>query len=252
MNILIVDDNQGMVRTTALILEHHGYNVSTAISGEQAIDTVKQQEFDFILMDIKMPVMNGVEAFRRIKDIQPTVVVVMMTAYAVEDLIREAIDEGAYGVLYKPLDIEYMISLIETSQREKSDALILVVDDDPDFCDLIKDILEKHQYEIKTAHSGEEAIDLAHENAYDVILIDVKLPTINGLETYLAIRGIDPQVVVIMMTGFRLEMQELIDQALDENALTCLYKPFEMDNLLELLDEVKVRQNPDANPPIVV
>jgi len=70
-------------------------------------------DFDVILMDIKMPGMNGVETLKEIKMIRPDVTVVMMTAYAVEDLIKEAQREGAYGVLHKPLDVEKMIGLIE-------------------------------------------------------------------------------------------------------------------------------------------
>jgi DNA-binding NtrC family response regulator len=193
-------------------------------------------------MDIKMPVMNGVDAFRQIKKIQPGITVVMMTAYAVEDLIQDALNEGAYGILYKPLDIENMLSLIETTKAKESDALILVVDDDPEFCNLIQNVLEKHQYGIKTVQSGEEAIDLARDNSYDVILIDVKLPTLNGLETYLRIRDLDPDVIVILMTAFRFETEDLVQQALSSSAYACLYKPFDMNELLDLLAEVKKRK----------
>lgn len=241
MEILIVDDNQGMVRTTSLILKHHGYNVTMAVSGEDAVELAKHKRFDFILMDIKMPIMNGVEAFRQIKQIQPDATVVMMTAYAVEDLIREALDEGAYGILYKPLDIDYMLSLIETAYTTHDNALILVVDDDPQFCKLIRDILERKEFDIMVANSGEEAINLAGSTSYDAILIDVKLPTINGLETYMAIREIDPEIVAIMMTAYRFEVEELIEQAITQNIYACLYKPFAMEDLLELLKEVTKR-----------
>ena len=64
-------------------------------------------------MDIKMPMMNGVEAYRRIKKISPDSVVFMMTAHTVKELVREALEEGAYSILYKPLDIEKTIKLVK-------------------------------------------------------------------------------------------------------------------------------------------
>jgi DNA-binding NtrC family response regulator len=70
-------------------------------------------------MDIKMPLMDGVETYKRIKAIHPEVAVIMMTAYAVEDLVAEALKEGARGVIYKPLDFERTVGLIEETRRER-------------------------------------------------------------------------------------------------------------------------------------
>ncbi len=75
-----------------------------------------ERPFDTVFMDIKMPSMDGVAAYRGIKRIRPGAVVVMMTAYAVDDLVDEALQEGAYGILYKPLDIERVIAVIERAQ----------------------------------------------------------------------------------------------------------------------------------------
>jgi len=70
----------------------------------------------------------------------------------------------------------------------------------------------------------------------------MKLPTINGLETYLAIKEINPEAVVIMMTAYRPEVTELVEEALDSNAYTCLYKPLDMEELVRLVDEIRERQ----------
>ncbi|MCK5587590.1 MAG: response regulator, partial [Candidatus Lokiarchaeota archaeon] len=77
-----------------------------------------------IFMDIKMPLMNGVDTYKRIKKIRPDTVVMMMTAYAVEDLVQEALKEGAYGVLYKPLDIENVLTLIKRVGGDSSRSLL--------------------------------------------------------------------------------------------------------------------------------
>ena len=120
-SILIVDDNTSLFRTMSLILRHKGYAVSTAGDGPEAIEGVKERPFDIIFMDIKMVPMDGVETYKRIKEVQPDAVVVMMTAYAVEDLVAEALKEGAYGVVYKPLDMAKVLRLVaEIQERERT------------------------------------------------------------------------------------------------------------------------------------
>lgn len=111
--ILVVDDNVSQCKTMSFILERKGCIVAIAENGLKAIEIAKKNPFDIIFMDIKMPLMNGVEAYKQIKKIRPGAKVVMMTAYAVEDLIGQALAEGAHGILYKPLDIQKMFDIIE-------------------------------------------------------------------------------------------------------------------------------------------
>jgi len=241
-SILIVDDNVSQCKTMSFVLERKGYIVALANDGPEALEKVEDKPFDIILMDIKMPLMDGVETYRRIKKIRPEAVVIMMTAYAVEDLVQQALEEGAYGIVYKPLDIERVIAIIKEARTAREGALVLVVDDDPGTCITLRNILARKSYEVGVAHTGEEAIAMAQEAAYDIILVDVKLPTINGLETYLAIREINPQVVAIMITGYRQEVADLVEEALRNHAYTCLYKPLDMEELLGLVDEIRKRK----------
>jgi len=115
IKILVVDGDLGICQSLGDILEAKGYQVDIALDGFQAIGKVKEKDFDVILLDIKMPGINGVETFRRIKKISLKPRVIMITAYAVEDLIREAHDEGVYKVLRKPLEMERVIGLIEAA-----------------------------------------------------------------------------------------------------------------------------------------
>ncbi len=241
-DILIADDNINLVKTMSLILRRKGYRVTAARDGTEAIARVWENPFDIIFMDIKMPGMNGVETFKRIKQIQPEAVVMMMTAYAVEDLIQEALEEGAYGILYKPLDIEKVFAVIERSKEAGQSALILVVDDDPGSCITFKKILTRKNYEVAVAHTGEEAIERVKENSFDIIFIDVKMPTLNGLETYLAIKEINPEAAVIMITAYRQEADELVEKALQNSACTCLYKPLDMTMVLGLIADILQRK----------
>lgn len=241
-SILIVDDNINLCKTMSFTLRHKGYEVTTASSGLEAIEMVKERPFHVIFIDIKMPLMGGVETYKRIKEIRPDTVVMMMTAYAVEELVQEALHKGAYGIVYKPVDIEKAVEVIEESMGRGQGALVLVVDDDPGTCTTLKRVLTKRGYKVSIAYRGEEAIALAREAAHDIFLIDVKLPTINGLETYLKIREINREAVVIMMTAYRQEVADLMEEAMCGYAYTCLYKPFDMEKLLSLLKEALKRK----------
>jgi DNA-binding NtrC family response regulator len=81
------------------------------------------------------------------------------------------------------------------------------------------------------------------ENNFDIMLIDLELPPRNGLETYLSIRDVRPDVVVIIITGYPREMSKLVQQALKENAYACLEKPINMDELVSLLEQIEEQKS---------
>jgi len=237
LRILVVDDNPEFCQNLADILETEGCEVATAYDGFKALESVKQNGFDLVFIDIKMPVMNGVETFKKMKEIAPGTPVIMMSAYAVEELIKEALQEQAFGFLKKPVDFEKLYKLIE--QATATGGLILVVDDDQGFCANINNILTDKGYRVSMAHDGDMAIEKVWENNFDIILLDMKLPPLNGLETYLAIREVRSNVAVIVITGYLQEMGDLIQKALQESAYVCMEKPVNMDKLISLLDKVK-------------
>ncbi|MFA6362264.1 response regulator [Methanoregula sp.] len=247
--ILIVDDDESMNKTMALVLKRKGYDVAVSLSGLDAIGKVRAQPFDIIFMDIKMPVMDGVETFEKIREIRPDAVVMMMTAYSVEDLIQKALREGAYGIIYKPLDIEKTLAAIEEVKRKNEGMLIMVVDDDSGTTSSLRVILENKGHRIGIASTGEQALKMAQEKLHDIIFIDMKLPTINGLQTYLALKKIHPGVIAVMITAYRNEMASLTDAAMKESAYSVLYKPFDMESLLKIVNDIEQRKhNTPAEP----
>ena len=249
--ILIVDDDESMNKSMSLVLKRKGYDVSISYNGADAIEKVRFRPFDIIFMDIKMPVMDGVETFETIKKIRPDAIVMMMTAYAVEDLIQKALREGAYGIIYKPLDIEKTLAAIEDVKQKKEGMLIMVVDDDPGITSSLRVILENKGHRVGIASTGEQALKMAQEKLFDTIFIDMKLPPMNGLQTYLAIKKINPGVIAVIMTGYRQETAALVDIATKESAYSVLYKPFDMETLLKIVDEIwKKRRTTPAEPDV--
>ena len=237
MTVLIVDDEPGMSETLNDILTDFGYHVEVARNGYEAIDRVKERAFDIVLMDIRMPGINGVETFKEIKGLRPEAAVMMMTAYSVEELIAEALEEGAYGVMYKPLQVGRVLEFIESVEKG---GLILVVDDDPSACESLMDVLREKGYRIATASGGEDALKVVEANNFDVIFIDVRMPVMNGLEVYKAMKKVKPSVKAVMMTGYYSEVDDLVEEAIRSSAYTCLHKPIDIEKLLKVIEAVKM------------
>jgi DNA-binding NtrC family response regulator len=233
--ILVVDDNEDLLETFAMILKRRGFFVETAGNGASAVAKFENQSFDVALMDIVMPEMNGVEAFRKIKEIQPGATIILMTAYSDQELIQMARQEGVRHIVHKPIRVEQLIELIT---KTASDQPILVIDDDADICDSLSKVLEQQGYEVLTAGSGEEAVAIASENACQMAFIDVKLPNIDGLETLLRLKEINPEILTIMMTGFRNEVKEALEKARAASAITCLYKPFDPSEAADIVKKI--------------
>jgi two-component system response regulator HydG len=238
MNILIVDDDVSMSKTMAMVLKRKGYTVTVADSGFDAIGKVKKTPYDMIFMDIRMPGMNGVEAFERIQKIRPDAVVMMMTAFAVEDLVQKALNGGAYGIIYKPLDIDKIIASVDGVMKKKAGMLIMVVDDDPGTTKTLRSILTMKGHRVGVAATGEEALIMARGKDHDVIFIDMKLPTINGLQTYIALKKEHPGIIAVLITAYKEETAPLVERALAESAHSVLFKPFDMEALLKIVDEI--------------
>ena len=242
--ILVVDDNEALCNMIKDILEMENYEVSTALDGFKALELVKQETFDSVLMDIKMPVMNGVETFKKLKEIAPKTPVIMVTAYAVEDLIGEALREGAFAALHKPIDFEQLFETIDCATPDGG--LVLVVDDEKDFCTTLQHVLKQKGYRVSVAYDGEAAIRKTRENNFDIIICDMRLPTLNGLNTYLAIREIRPYATVILISGHSEEKESLTTMAVEENAYICLEKPLNMDEFLPMLNEIMEKKRGGA------
>jgi DNA-binding NtrC family response regulator len=237
--ILVADDNQDLLETFAMILKRRGYHVQTASDGLTAVDKFKEHNFDVTLMDIVMPEMNGVDASKKIKEIQPEAPIILMTAYTDEDLIQNAKDEGVCQVIHKPIHIDQLIDLINETAGSQP---ILIVDDDADICETLTQILEVQGYEVLSAASGEEAVMMTKGTSFQIAFIDVKLPKIDGLETLLRLKEINPDIIVIMMTGFRNEVKEALDKAQAASAITCLYKPFDPAIAAELVKKINKKK----------
>jgi two-component system response regulator HydG len=111
--ILIVDDDPGHLTTLKTIVRSWGYHAETGDDGEAAVEKVKSHPVDLVLMDVRMAKMSGIEALENIKTYNPSIPVIIMTAYSSVDTAVDALKNGAYDYLIKPLDFEVLKLTIE-------------------------------------------------------------------------------------------------------------------------------------------
>lgn len=240
-SVLVVDDNVDLLKSLSSILRKSGYRVDMAEDGLTAVDKSKRSTFDVILMDVVMPGMDGLKAFRKIRQINPGAKVILMSAYCEEDVMQEVLNEGAHSALCKPLDIAWVIDVIKNIV---SNPPILVVDDDPDFCQTMAKMFELEGYRVYAACSGEDAIEIARQTECQVAFVDVKLPLMDGVETYLKLKEVNPGIVTVMVTAYRDEVQDMIQKALAAAATTCLYKPFDPSEAVGLVKQIRAKLRP--------
>jgi DNA-binding NtrC family response regulator len=233
--ILVVDDEHAVRITLAANLELEGFTVVEAGSGEEALEQVSAQGFDLVITDIRMPGMNGVELYRRVRALQPTLPVLLMTAFAVEDLVQDALRDGAYMVVQKPFAIDRLICRLHDALHRP---VILVIDDIAEVAESTAAALESLGVRARAVFDGEAALAAIAAGDIGVCVVDLVMPGMDGTEVIHRVRAVDPNIVFIAVTGH--DVEELLRRAA-EHAATILRKPVEPGDLLQAIARARGR-----------
>lgn len=238
LRIMLVDDDEMFVESLSDILSEEGYHVEKAFSGEEALTMAQAQKFDLVLMDIKMPGMNGVEAFKEMKKCSPGTMVMMMTGYSVDELVNEAIEEGARGILRKPLDIDVLLKMID--ELHKNGGLVMIVDDDEKTYAMLNQAFESKGYDVIQVPNGHGALKRVRENPVEggIIFISENLSALNGADIFLELKKVNSDVKVVMMVSQSQDAKVIVDKSLSNGAFGCLYKPFDPKEALDIAREI--------------
>jgi DNA-binding response OmpR family regulator len=231
VRIFIVDDDRDLAESLADVLEARGCEVELAGSGEEGVERFRQSDFDLVFMDVKLPGMNGVECFFEFRKVKPDARVMMMTGYSVEQLLAQAIENGALGILNKPFAIPEILAVLD---RIKPHGIVLVADDDPDFAASIEPILRRAGYDVAIAANGAEALERVSAGRIDCLVLDLKLPILSGLEVFLRLKEAGKLVPTIIVTGHRQDESEDLT-AVRAMAGGFLTKPFDPARLLSAI-----------------
>lgn len=120
--ILVVDDEMSMREFLEIFLTREGYEVSLAVSGEQACDILDREKFDLVITDIRMKDVDGIEVLKRAKETSPDTMVVMISAFATAATAVEAMREGAYDYIPKPFKVDEFKRIVREALKSKKTA----------------------------------------------------------------------------------------------------------------------------------
>jgi len=192
--VLLVDDDQDFREAVTIALENSEFKVVTADDGEAALKSIKKEKPDIVVLDVMMPKKDGYSVCYELKNDEATssIPVLMLTSLGNESEGKDGAStlvkgHKADGFLEKPVELDMLIDkvneLLKTAAaREEDDqkVKILMIDDDRDFLEAVKTILEENDYRVIPAFSGEEGLMAASKNKPDLILLDIMLPEADG------------------------------------------------------------------------
>jgi len=116
LEILVVDDEQSICLLLRDVLARFGHQVSTCQDGESALQVASERRLDLVFLDIRMPGMSGLHALKKLREVQPEAKFVMITGFAKDEIIEEALRSGASACLCKPFRLAQVVELLEQLQ----------------------------------------------------------------------------------------------------------------------------------------
>ena len=265
MKVLVVDDNPTSREILRDMLESFSFEVTLAATGQEGIAEIekadKDKPFEMVIMDWKMPGMDGVEASKRIKEhpgLRHVPPIVMVTAYGQAEVMRKAEEIGLEGFLLKPVSPSVLFDTIIQARGDKlSDtprimqhseeaetlafikgARILLVEDNEINQQVAREILEGADLIVSLADDGQQAVNMVKENLYDVILMDIQMPVMDGYTATREIRNLKSEIrniPIIAMTAHAMAGDE--EKSLKAGMNGHVTKPIDPEQLFATLQK---------------
>ena len=256
-DILLVEDNQINQEVSLNMLELFGCRVDAANNGQQCLDKLNSKNYDLVLMDCQMPVMDGYEATRRIRQMEDVtrqhIPIIAVTANAMESDRKVCLNAGMDGFLSKPFDMEGLdevlmnwlsdklsktpstVTDLELHELPVAESRILVVEDNILMQSMIREMLEQHNCIADLAGDGRQGLEMAKITDYSVILMDCVMPVMDGIEAVKKIRdfekttGRHTPVVAITANEQEGDREYCLNAGMDDY----IKKPFQRNQIIQ-------------------
>jgi len=258
-SILLVEDNENNRDMLTRRLQKKGFDILTAIDGQQGVEIAKRNLPDLILMDMGLPVLDGWEATRQIKSNKNTkeIPIIGLSAHAMSGDRKKAIDAGCCDYDTKPVDLDRLMkiitknivveNLLESRVTNKSKTMfdsklkkinILVADDDSACLNLVDRFLENKGCEILLASNGTKAWEFleSEKNEFDVVILDRQMPGLDGIQILQKMKKSNrlKDIPVIFQTGL-IDVEDIRD-GMKEGAYYYLTKPYVRRSLISIVE----------------
>lgn len=264
LKVLVVDDNSTALEIYSSVMKSFHFNVDTADSGASALSQIAQQDYDLVLLDWMMPNMDGLQVIDNIDDmlvdgrITRRPKILLMTAYAAEPLQVQLDGIDVVTTLQKPFKasdlfdhiitafrqpqppVTIEMEAIEESEPEATEASeskgsVLLVEDNFINQQVATELLKSAGYEVELAENGQQAIEMVNKGSYDVVLMDIQMPVMDGLTATKALRqhySLD-ELPIIAMTAHAMSGDK--EKSLAAGMNDHITKPIMLPELFETL-----------------
>ncbi len=295
IKVLLVDDEEAYVKTLAERMEMRDVGSRVALSGEEALQILEDEPPDVMVLDLRMPGIDGMEVLERVKQKHPHIEVIILTGHGSDREEKEARRLGAFEYLQKPADTTHLLKTVRAAWRKSLKAAaefikdsqeefdrsmaaaafaeagapemaaeamqesspehgedaeepvaaeteastqmlkVLFVDDEEDFVRTMAERMEMREVGSEVALDGEQALQMLEDEVPDVMVLDLRMPGIDGLEVLRRVKKTYPQMAVIIMTGHGSERDE--KEARRLGAFDYLTKPVDINHLMDVVRE---------------
>jgi PAS domain S-box-containing protein len=246
--ILVVDDDEHILQLLRHQLEADGYRVITAQRGEEVLQLARSEQPDLITLDILLVESDGFEVLEELKRDPATSDIPVIIVSVVPDAETRGLALGAAGYIGKPFEehqvlnqVQEVLSSLGVGENGQFNH-VLVVDDDRHIVEWLKEALTNSGFVVKGAYNGNEALALAREDSPDLILLDLKMPDMDGYEVIRHLRRDQAtrNIPVIVITGISFDDDYDHVKILGMGVEHMLTKPFSIETLVEEIKRVGI------------
>lgn len=235
--VLIVDDDEIIRKSLARILRANAFQTAEAHDGSSALKEIQRQQPDLVIMDIRMPGIDGVETFKRIRAELPNVPAIFMSAYSSSDRAQAANEAGGITVLSKPFKIDSMLKIAKSAVHT---APILIVDDHEDVLSSLARALEQANIRSTTTNSLASATQEIRRRPDRVVIADVFLGDGHGFDLLAEYGENLDSPPIILVTGFGDRLNDTLTQnGINPKQVQCLPKPIDIDALVDTISKLR-------------
>jgi CheY-like chemotaxis protein len=254
VKILVIDDDRMNCDLLQAVLTRHGYDVHSATSGVEGLNLFRQHNPRVTILDLRMPEMDGLTVLKEIRAIDPHAPVIILGGGATElqenqaralrvtDFVRKGLSldvlvEGVNRVVQQPAPKQERAAVAAGPATDNGET-VLIVDDDQLVQDLLVQFLTLRGYRARGVKDGVQALTVVEQAPPDLILLDLMLPGMNGVEVLRRLRDKHFNGAVIIVTGSYDE--ELLEDAWSLRPQEVISKPIDLEKLLAIIQLVLV------------
>jgi len=236
--VLIVDDDTLIRSQLEKELKRNFFDVVLAKDGQETKSYFEPiSGIDIVLLDVQLPDASGLDLLKFIKEKQPDCEAIMITGYGNTEVAIQSLRNGATDYIEKPIDMEDLNAAFGRASeklQEKEDLsyqnTVLIIDDEEVIVERMKRFLRKEDFNVFGAYSGKQGLEIIENQKIDVVVTDINMPGMDGIEVLKRAKNFYTDIEVIMVTGYRDE--ELSIKSLRAGAFDYITKPINLDQLM--------------------